>query len=233
LMGVPDDARRADREPPRPADPGLFRLIYTDYRRFRVTGGGRLETIFLTQGFWACFAYRLTRWVMLKVRFAVVRKPLTMLLTLLNKLVEITTGIYIPARCQIGEGLYIGHFGTIVLPSHGSIGDNCNISEGVVIGLAGRGDKRGAPVIGNRVFFGSHAIVIGKITVGDDAVICAGAMVTRSVPPRGVALGNPARVISYEGSFDQVRYDGMETDPARVAALAAAGETPQAVSEAH
>jgi serine acetyltransferase len=102
---------------------------------------------------------------------------------------------------------------------HGSIGRNCSVSQGVTIGLAGTGQSRGAPTLGDRVYLGPNAIVVGKISVGDDAVICAGRVVTRSVPPRAVVLGNPARVASYEGSFDYVVYDGMEADPARYAAL--------------
>src|SRR5258708_7317924 len=82
-------------------------------------------------------------------------------------------------------------------------------------GVAGSGDNRGAPGIGNRVFIGAHSIIVGRITVGDDAVICAGSVVTRSVPARAMVMGNPARVVSYDGSFDYIFYDGMDADPAR------------------
>ena len=77
----------------------------------------------------------------------------------------------------------------------------------------------GGPVIGNRVYVGPQAIVVGKITIGDDVLICPGAVVLRSVPSRAVVMGNPARVVSHEGSFDHIKYDGMETDPERIASL--------------
>jgi serine acetyltransferase len=48
-------------------------------------------------------------------------------------------------------------------------------------------------------------------------MICAGSVVTRPVPPRAVVVGNPARVISFEGSFEHVVYDGMAVDPERLA----------------
>jgi serine acetyltransferase len=62
-------------------------------------------------------------------------------------------------------------------------------------------------------------VIVGRITIGDDAVICAGSVVNRSVPARAVMMGNPARVVSYDGSFDYVYYDGMDVDPARRASL--------------
>jgi serine O-acetyltransferase len=69
------------------------------------------------------------------------------------------------------------------------------------------------------VFIGAHSVIVGRITIGDDAVICAGSVVNRSVPARAVVMGNPARVVSYDGSFDYVLYDDMDVDPARRASL--------------
>jgi serine O-acetyltransferase len=107
--------------------------------------------------------------------------------------------------------------------SHVVIGRHCTLTQGVTIGHAGGGshttDKN--PVIGDRVYIGPGAIIIGPITIGNDALIGAGAVVTRSVPDRGVAVGNPARVISHKGSFDLISYPGMEQDEERIAALAA------------
>jgi len=87
------------------------------------------------------------------------------------------------------------------------------------MGFAGQGEERGTPVLGDRVFVGPHAIILGKITIGDDALISPGAVVLRSVPPRAVVLGNPARVVSYDGSFEIIKYDGMEADVERIASL--------------
>jgi len=58
--------------------------------------------------------------------------------------------------------------------------------------------------------------------IGSDALIGAGVIVIRSVPPRGVAVGSPARIISTSGSFDLIEYPGMEFDPDRLTALACA-----------
>jgi serine O-acetyltransferase len=174
-------------------------------------------TILLSQGFWASSVYRLSRAAVAGARPAFLRRPLAVAATLAQKVVEILTGICIPAKCEIGEGLYIGHYGTIILPRHGRIGHNCSFAQNSTIGVAGTGDNRGAPTIGNRVFVGAHSVVVGKITIGEDAMICAGSIVTRSVPARAVVMGNPARVVSYEGSFDHVLYDAMESDADRSA----------------
>jgi serine O-acetyltransferase len=188
-----------------------WRHIYLDYRRYQATGDG-LMRIVLTQGFWASCVYRMSRAAVMGARPRFLRIPARVIAVLAQKLIEILTGICMPPKCEIGEGLYIGHYGAIIFPAHGRIGHNCSVAQSVTIGVAGKGEARGAPTIGNRVFIGSHSVVVGKITIGEDAMICAGSVVTRSVPPRAVVMGNPARVVSYEGSFDHVLYDGMETD---------------------
>ncbi|HZE60391.1 MAG TPA: DapH/DapD/GlmU-related protein [Burkholderiales bacterium] len=190
-----------------------WRHVYFDFRRYRVTADAALRTLFLTQGFWASALYRMAR-------AAVRRTPLARPFAVIGqKMVEIVTGISIPAQCEIGDGLYIGHYGSIILVSEARIGHNCSLAQNVTIGIAGGAEDRGAPTIGNRVFIGAHSVIVGRITIGDDAVICAGSVVSRSVPARAVVMGNPARVVSYDGSFDYVYYDGMDVDPARRASL--------------
>jgi serine O-acetyltransferase len=195
-----------------------WRHIRRDYRRYAMTGDAPLRTIFLSQGFWASCIYRLCRAMLHGARPRFLRIGLRPLAAMLQTLAEIVTGISLPADCEIGEGLYIGHFGGIVLCGAVRIGHNCNIAQNVTLGTLGNG-KGGAPTIGNRVFIGAHSVLVGDVTVGDDAMICAGSVVNRPVPARAVVLGNPARVISYDGSFDYVLYDGMDVDPARRASL--------------
>jgi serine O-acetyltransferase len=190
-----------------------WRHIYRDFRRYRVTADPALRTVFLTQGFWATCVYRVSRAALLRTRLA---RPF---IAIAQKLIEIVTGISLPPQCEIGEGLYIGHYGAIIVAPPSRVGHNCSLAQNVTVGIAGSGENRGAPVIGNRVFIGAHSIIVGRITVGDDAVICAGSVVTRSVPARAMVMGNPARVVSYDGSFDYVFYDGMDADPARKASL--------------
>jgi len=194
----------------------LSRLIYLDYRRYFAAGArNAISVIVLTQGFWASATFRMSHWALTRCRVPGVRIVVKAGCIILQKLIEILTGICIPGRCNIGPGLYIGHFGGIFIDSEARIGGNCNIAQGVTIGKGGRGELHGVPLLGDRVHVGANAVILGKITIGNDAVIGPGAVVMNSVPQCGVAMGNPARVVGDSGSFEFVNYDGMENDSER------------------
>ena len=94
----------------------LLKTIYLDYRRFCVSEQkDPIRVIFLTQGFWAVFWYRLAHAVYYNFRFPVLRQVLMAFLYVMQKMMEILTGVYLPARCTVGEGLFIGHFGNIII----------------------------------------------------------------------------------------------------------------------
>jgi serine O-acetyltransferase len=113
---------------------------------------------------------------------------------------SIRFGITLPLETLVGPGFYIGHFGGIVIHQDVRVGRDCNISQGVTLGLASRGKLFGCPVIGDRVYIGPGAKMFGKISVGNDAAIGANAVVTKDVPAGAVVVGMPARVISTAGS---------------------------------
>jgi serine O-acetyltransferase len=208
-------ARRAMRAP------RWWRLLHQDYRRYRVAGHSALATIFLAQGFWASCVHRVFHALIRSLPRGPLGSAAKTVGAFAQKAVEIVTGICIPNKTEVGGGLYFPRFGAIIL-SHGSIGENCTIEQNVTLGIAGRGDDRGHPTIGNRVFIGAGAMIVGKITIGDDAYIFPGSVVTRSVPPRGVAMGYPAKIVSHDGSFDWIAYDGMDEDAARRDSLGSA-----------
>jgi serine O-acetyltransferase len=200
--------------------PGLFRTVYKDYRRYRAAGARTaLSVIAFTQGFWATAVFRVSHWMIARVRVRGVRPLVRIPCLLLEKFIEVLTGISIPAQCNIGPGLYVGHFGGIFIDSRSVLGKNCNVAQGVTIGEGGRGELHGVPVIGDRAHIGANAVILGKITIGDDAVIGPGAVVMNPVPARGVAMGNPARVVGLSGSFEFVNYDNQGDDPERNLAL--------------
>lgn len=109
-------------------------------------------------------------------------------------------GIDIPYNTEIGGGFYIGHFGAIVVNGMAKIGQNVNISQGVTIGQSNRGDRRGVPTIGSRVYIGPGAKIIGNIQIGNNVAIGANAVVTKDVPDNAVVAGIPARIISMDGA---------------------------------
>ena len=79
------------------------------------------------------------------------------------------------------------------------------ISQGVTIGFGGygTGDEE-KPVIGNNVRIATNAIVIGGISVGDNAVIGAGSVIVKDVPENAIVVGNPQRVLRYLSNSKKV-----------------------------
>lgn len=109
-------------------------------------------------------------------------------------------GISISDTTQIGSGFYIGHFGGIVVNSKAIVGKNCNISHGVTIGQLNRGIRAGCPVIGDNVFIGPGAKILGNIHLGDSVAVGANCVVISDIPPHSVVAGVPGKVISQAGS---------------------------------
>jgi serine O-acetyltransferase len=144
------------------------------------------------QGLWVMLVYRFGRW-RYTVRAGLVRKPLSFVYRLLAALSQILTGIELPCEVTVGRRLRIDHFGGIIVSGDAVLGDDVVLRNGVTIGLKHTG-VRGAPVIGNRVDIGAGAKILGPITIGDDVVIGANAVVVTDVPSNSVALGVPARV---------------------------------------
>src|SRR5262244_2083213 len=100
----------------------------------------------------------------------------------------------VPYSAVIGRNTFFNNYGMgVVIHRRTVIGENCEISHHVTIG--GRGGFYNVPVIGNNVFIGAGATVLGPVGIGDGAIIGANAVVLRDVPPHAVVAGNPARVI--------------------------------------
>jgi serine O-acetyltransferase len=100
----------------------------------------------------------------------------------------------VPYRTQIGPDCLLAHGGTgIVIHPQVRIGKNVLIGSQVTIGGTGHGSA--TPEIGDDVYIGAGAKILGPITVGANSVIGANAVVVRSVPSRCVVAGVPARII--------------------------------------
>lgn len=93
----------------------------------------------------------------------------------------------------IGPGLFISHGQGTILSAE-SIGANCQVHQGVTVGWDYRGDRR--PIIGDDVFIGAGAKILGPVTIGDKAMIGANAVVVSDVPAGATAVGIPARVVA-------------------------------------
>ena len=117
---------------------------------------------------------------------------------------SIKYGIMIPYQTTIGKDLYIGHFSCIVINEACILGKNINISHGVTLGAKNGGKNAGVPILGDKVYIGAGAKIIGSCHIGNGVVIGANSVVTQSFPENAVVAGIPASVLSYEGSVNYV-----------------------------
>lgn len=115
---------------------------------------------------------------------------------------QIKYGFQIYPETQIGEGFYLGHWGSLVINPKTIIGKNCNIAQGVTIGQQNRGKNEGYPVIGNEVWIGPNAVIVGKINIGNNVLIAPNAYVNFDIPDNSVVTGNPAKVYPNENATE-------------------------------
>ena len=109
-------------------------------------------------------------------------------------------GISIHFNTKIGSGFYIGHFGGIVINDESIIGKNCNISHGVTLGQANRGQYKGSPILGDHVYIGPGAKIVGAVKIGNNVAIGANCVVTKDIPDNSVVVGISGKVISQNGT---------------------------------
>jgi serine O-acetyltransferase len=179
-------------------------MLISDYKKYKKYGGNFFTILFFTQGFWAIFQYRVANYFYRKITIPGIRQLTLFILLIWQKTIEIMTGISIPASAKIGHSFYIGHFGGIILNANSVIGNNCNISQGVTIGVSGLGKNRGVPTIGNNVYIAANVVLVGKIDIGDNAVLGANSLVKNNVLQNQVVLGVPAIVVSTKGSYNYI-----------------------------
>ena len=110
------------------------------------------------------------------------------------KRISMKCGFTIPINC-IGPGLCIPHYGTIIISGNVVIGENCKIHAGVNIGATS--GKEEAKRIGNNVYIGPGAKLVGGGIIPDNVVIGANAVVVGDVEEEGITVGGiPAKKIS-------------------------------------
>jgi serine O-acetyltransferase len=158
----------------------------------------RARIVALTEGIWATAIYRAGRWLLREAPVPV-RFCLCVPLAAAREVMRLALGIHLDPASRIGPGLYIGHSGGVWVAPGAVIGRECNLSQGVTLGVGGT-LRRGSPRLGDRVWVGPKATLSGPVRVGSGAVIGANSLVVSNVPERGVAIGVPARVVALSGS---------------------------------
>jgi serine O-acetyltransferase len=115
---------------------------------------------------------------------------------------QIKYGFQIYPETQIGDGFYLGHWGSLVINPNTKIGKNCNIAQGVTIGQQNRGKNTGIPVIGNEVWIGANAVIVGGVMIGNNVLIAPNSYVNFDVPSDSVVMGNPGRIYPKEDATE-------------------------------
>lgn len=177
---------------------GLFNTDIKKYKKY--SGKSTLILLLTQQGLWALFNYRFAHSVYKSTLPKIFKIPVLLLCVFWQKWVEIIAGITIPYTAIIGHSFYIGHYGGIIINANAKIGANCNVSQGVTIGVSGKESNRGVPTIGDNVYMGANATVAGKIIIGNNVVIGANSLVNRDVPDNSTVVGVPASVVSNANS---------------------------------
>ena len=114
------------------------------------------------------------------------------MLRLRHELWSTLSGTDIDLGTTIGERLQLPHPNGVVMHSKTVIGDDCMIMQQVTLGQLA---EESAPTIGNRVYIGAGAKVLGPVTIGDGAAIGANAVVLTDVPAGATAVGVPAKIV--------------------------------------
>lgn len=171
----------------------MFELFKQDAARWvipqQVTDPSKLtiqniiRMLFIFMPLRAMFWFRLGSWLTQK-RFPFAKG-------LFQRMLFRQFGLEITPGSDIAGGLYIAHpIGCVLSPKR--IGKNCTIIHSVTIGMR---NEWAFPEIGDNVFIGAGARILGGIRIGNNAVIGANAVVIHDVPDGATVVGIPARIV--------------------------------------
>lgn len=185
-----------------------FKLISSDFNRYLATGAkSKIKILLFNQGFIFTTIFRINNGLYGFIKpITILNKIIAIHCLIWLKISQIITGLSFPVGLKIGKGIFISHSGTIIVNTECIIGDNINLGPDTVIGFGIKNGVSGFPKIGSRVFIGPGAKIFGPITIGDDVAIGANAVVTTDIPDHAVAVGVPAKIVSYKGSSDYIKF---------------------------
>jgi serine O-acetyltransferase len=166
----------------------IFSLISSDLRAkarwcYESDSRSAVLKVLLTDGTAAMVLYRLMQWSR-RYRLA----PLEMLF---NKLNAVFCNCIIGRGAEFGPGFVLVHATGVVINGRVRGGEHVYVEHQVTIGA----ERRASPVIGNGVFIGAGAKIIGAVSIRDGARIGANAVVVHDVEPHCTVVGIPARVV--------------------------------------
>lgn len=164
-----------------------------DLARYRARGYSR-KALWLDPAIWSIGVYRFGHWVNVGRPNALIRIPLKILSFVITKFFVLFLEMDIDPQAQIGPGLYIAHIGGVHINPGAVLGRNCDMAHRITIGASAMG-RSGIPVIGDNVYIGTGAVLVGKIKVGSNAKIAANTLVITNVPEGATVMGVPGRIV--------------------------------------
>ncbi len=167
-------------------------IILADYARYQAIRGGVIRRYFYNPSFNWLVWFRVLSYLKQKGGLG---KLLYGLLYHHYKWKSARLGIDIMVGTKLGKGFCIGHNSGNVVNASAVIGENCMMLQGVTVG----GWKGGAPHIGDNVLLCAGCKVIGGVTIGNNVVVGANAVVVHDVPDNAMVAGVPAKIVSMEG----------------------------------
>ena len=151
----------------------------------------RLEVFLTYSGFHALLAYRVSHWLW--------NRRIPLFPRIISQLARWLTGVEIHPGATIGTGFFIDHGMGVVIGETTEIGDYVTLFQGVTLGGTGKERGKRHPTLGSHVVVGAGAKVLGGIRIGDNVKVGANAVVLRSVPANSTVVGNPGRIVKYDG----------------------------------
>jgi len=179
-----------------------FKFLIADFKRWKVHTVKEFFYLLFEQGIWATIFYRFRR-ALYMIKIPILKNIIRFFTFIIFKLTEICLGVTIRSKTEIGPGLYIGHTGIVRIHPDAKIGKNLNIGQGVTIGERGPGHGNKAPIIGDDVYIGIGAKVLGGITIGNNVKIGANAVVISDLPDNSTAVGVPAIIVKIRGKSNE------------------------------
>jgi serine O-acetyltransferase len=145
--------------------------------------------VFLYPSFKVKLYYKISHFLYKRKRFLIAR--------IISEKAKRKTGIEIHPGATIGKNLFIDHGMGVVIGETCIIGDNVTLFHGVTLGGTGKEKGKRHPTIGNNVFIGSGAKILGNITIGNNVKIGANSVILESIPDNVTVVGIPGKIIKH------------------------------------
>lgn len=152
------------------------------------------ESVIFKAGFQAVLLYRVSHWLF--------QRGWIYPAWSLSRLSVAITGAEIEFNAEIGPAMFVSHPVGIVVGRGTVIGSEVTLFQGVTFGVKSwhPDEIRQFPRVGNRCYFFAGAAVLGDVTIGNNCIVGAHAVLTSDLPDGGLALGVPAKVYPDKGA---------------------------------